>query len=73
MNGIKRCHLLVPHRSMVFTVRRLENIQEARIALNFSSSNSYGSLVHSKLPACIHNSIYARYSMNNSHFTVLVK
>ena len=38
----------------------LESAQEARVALGYASSNSYASLVLSKLPACIHNSIYAR-------------
>ena len=38
----------------------LENTQEARVALGYASSNSYASLVLSKLPMCIHNSIYAR-------------
>ena len=38
----------------------LENTQEARVALGCVSSNSYASFVFSKLPACIHNSIYAR-------------
>ena len=38
----------------------LESTQEARVALGYASSNSYASLVLSKLPACIHNSIYAR-------------
>ena len=32
--------------------------QEARVAI--ASCNSYASFVLSKLPACIHNSIYAR-------------
>ena len=34
----------------------LESTQEARVALGYASSNSYASLVLSKLPACIHNS-----------------
>ena len=39
----------------------LESTQEARVALGCASSNSYAaSLVLSKLPACIHNSMYAR-------------
>ena len=38
----------------------LESIQEARVALGCVSSNSYASFVFSKLPKCIHNSIYAR-------------
>ena len=38
----------------------LGSTQEARVALGYASSNSYASLVLSKLPACIHNSIYAR-------------
>ena len=38
----------------------LESTQEARVALGYASNNSYASLVLSKLPACIHNSIYAR-------------
>ena len=38
----------------------LESTQEARVALGCASSNSYTSLVLSKLPACIHNSMYAR-------------
>ena len=38
----------------------LESTQEARVALGYASSNSYASLVLSKLPACVHNSIYAR-------------
>ena len=36
----------------------LESTQEARVALRCASSNSYVSFVLSKLPACIHNSIY---------------
>ena len=38
----------------------LESTQEARVALGCASNNSYASFVLSKLPACIHNSIYAR-------------
>ena len=38
----------------------LESTQEARVALAIASCNSYASFVLSKLPACIHNSIYAR-------------
>ena len=38
----------------------LESTQEARVALGCASSNSYASFVLSKVPACIHNSIYAR-------------
>ena len=38
----------------------MESTQEAKVALGYASSNSYASLVLSKLPACIHNSIYAR-------------
>ena len=38
----------------------LESTQEARVALGCASSNSYASFVLSKLPACIHNLIYAR-------------
>ena len=38
----------------------LESTQEARVALGYASSNSYASLVLSKLPKCIHSSIYAR-------------
>ena len=38
----------------------LDSTQEARVALGCASSNSYASLVLSKLPACIHNSMYAR-------------
>ena len=37
----------------------LENTQEAKVALGYASSNSYASLVLSKLPACINNSMYA--------------
>ena len=33
--------------------------QEARIALSYASSNSYASLVFSKLPAFIHDLMYA--------------
>ena len=39
---------------------RLESTQEARVALGCASSNSYASFVLSKLPKCIHNSIYTR-------------
>ena len=42
----------------------LESTQEARVAFGCASSNSYASLVLSKLPACIHNSMYAQLSMN---------
>ena len=38
----------------------LESTQEARVALGCASNNSYASFTLSKLPACIHNSIYAR-------------
>ena len=38
----------------------LESTQEARVALGYASSNSYAFLMLFKLPACIHNSIYAR-------------
>ena len=38
----------------------LESTQEAWVALGYASSNSYASLVLSKVPACIHNTIYAR-------------
>ena len=38
----------------------LEGTRAARVALGCASSNSYASLVLSKLPACIHNSIDAR-------------
>ena len=38
----------------------LESTQEAGVALGCASSNSYASIVLSKLPACIHNSMYAR-------------
>ena len=38
----------------------LESTQEARVALGCASSNSYAYFVLSKLPACIHNKIYAR-------------
>ena len=34
--------------------------QEARLALGCVSSNSHASFLLSKLPTCIHNSIYAR-------------
>ena len=36
----------------------LESTQEARVDLSCASSNSYASFVLSKVPACIHNSIY---------------
>ena len=36
----------------------LESTQEARVALGCILSNSYASLVLSKLPICIHNMIY---------------
>ena len=39
----------------------LESTQEARVALDCGSSNSYASFVLSKLPTCIHNSIYAKH------------
>ena len=38
----------------------LESTQKARVALGCASSYSYVFFVLSKLPACIHNSIYAR-------------
>ena len=38
----------------------LESTQKARVALGCASSYSYAFFVLSKLPACIHNSIYAR-------------
>ena len=38
----------------------LESTQEAGVALGCASSNSYASFVLSKLPVCIHNSIYAQ-------------
>ena len=38
----------------------LESTPEARVALGCASNNSYASLVLSKLPACIHNSMDAR-------------
>ena len=38
----------------------LENPQKARVALGCASSYYYAFLVLSKLPACIHNTIYAR-------------
>ena len=38
----------------------LESTQEARVALGCASSYSYASFVLSKVPACIHNSIYAK-------------
>ena len=41
-------------------LRSLESTQEVRVTLGCASSNSYASFVLSKLPACIHNSIYAR-------------
>ena len=37
-----------------------KSTQEARVPLRCASNNSYAPLVLSKLPACIHNSIYAR-------------
>ena len=40
-------------------LKSLESSQEARVALGCSSSYSYAFFVLSKLPACIHNSIYA--------------
>ena len=41
-------------------LRSLESAQEARVALGCAFSYSYASFVLSKLPASIHNSIYAR-------------
>ena len=38
----------------------LESTQKARVALGCASSYSYAFFVLSKLPACIHNSMYAR-------------
>ena len=38
----------------------LESTQEAKVARGAAKSNSYASLMLSKLPACIHNLIYAR-------------
>ena len=38
----------------------LESTQKARVALGCASSYSYAFFVLSKLPACIHDSIYAR-------------
>ena len=48
----------------------LESTQEARVSLGYTSSNSYLSLVFSKLPACIHNSIYMQLkAWTNSFIT----
>ena len=42
-------------------LKKLELLQaQTRVALGCAWSNSYAFLVLSKLPACIHNSIYAR-------------
>ena len=41
----------------------LDSTQEARAALSCASSDSSASLVLSKLPTCIHNSIYARKAL----------
>ena len=38
----------------------LESTQKVRVALGCASSYSYAFFVLSKLPACIHDSIYAR-------------
>ena len=44
----------------------LESTQEAKVARGATESNSYAYLVLSKLPAYIHNSIYARLAWANS-------
>ena len=49
-------------------LRSLESTQEARVALSCVSSNSYASLLLSKLPARIHNSIIRTLSMIKSVF-----
>ena len=49
-------------------LRSLESTQEARVALSCVSSNSYASLLLSKLPACIHNSIIRTLRMTKSVF-----
>ena len=57
----------------------LESTQEVRVAIGYASSNFNASLVLSKLPSCIHNSIYARLGMKQFLivlayiFNVLVK
>ena len=42
-------------------VGSLESTQKARVTLGCASSYSYTFFMLSKLPACIHNSIYAHY------------
>ena len=44
----------------------LESTQKARVALGCASSYSYAFFVLSKLPSCIHNSIYAGQTWTNS-------
>ena len=44
----------------ILRLSSFESTEEARVALDCASSNSYASLVLSKLPTCTHNSIYER-------------
>ena len=49
----------------------LKSTQKAGVALGCASRYSYALCVLSKLPACIHNSIYARQVWTNSQMTLL--
>ena len=49
----------------------LESTPKAGVALGCASRYSYAFCVLSKLPACIHNSIYARQAWTNSQMTLL--
>ena len=49
----------------------LESTQKAGVALGCASRYSYAFCVLSKLPACIHNSIYVRQAWTNSQMTLL--
>ena len=48
------------YQSFILRLSSFESTEEARVALDCASSNSYASLVLSKLPTCTHNSIYER-------------
>ena len=48
------------HAHVLFSIYNIAPAEEARVALGCALSNSHASLVISKLPACIHDSICAR-------------
>ena len=48
------------YQSFILRLSSFESTEEARVALECASSNSYASLVLSKLPTCTHNSIFER-------------